>query len=668
MKKIVLGVVFGLVAIFSQGQFKYCTEDLFPAEGDNRLWGFRNLFGEWKTLPLYTKTFPFYGATAIVQQGFKYGVIDCNGKMVIAPEYDEILRFSAGVAWVREGDLWGLINESGEVLLSPRFKTIVDVGRFSDLAWIREGDLWGVYDKFQLKWIYAPKFRVYKSLSREYALIKENGLYGVINCSDSVPLLEPQFTHVAKIAPYKLAVRKDKWGVVNDNGRVFLKCEYDTIRRISKTRLAITKDGKTALVNHRAKVLTPSIYDWIENFEESRALCRKAELYGFLNLSGEEIIPCLYKEASVFRQGRAIVKSDEQTLLLDQQGKVMVTGDEIIPLKHAQLYFVKNKGKGVVVDANGEAISKHNFSDLRDDGLSYYRVKKQQNWSIWDSEKDTVYGAFEKIEAPFAGEYTVVDNKLWGVSDKKGRLILSPKYESVESAFVGNNAVVYKVNLSIKFNLVENDKLLFDQWYDQLITVNNNEIIAKRKGKYGIIDLKESTLLKPKYATIKAFVGSSKFVSVVDKKGKSALYTSKGKAQSDFVFTEIDYLKADYFVVKQDGKYGVLTTKGEQIIACLYDKVHDFDGTYFVIENDGKYGFCDRKGRVKISPKYDEIRNFVDDIAVVRLGENWGAINRRGELVLPIEYRLGKSDTHNFVLIGADRDFEIDADVVEVLK
>ena len=668
MKKFLLIFLSAFVVSTSFGQFKYCDEDLFPAKGDNRQWGFRNLFGEWKVLPLYTKTYRFYGATAIVQQGLKYGVIDCFGKMVLAPEYDEIKNFIAGVAWVRSGDLWGLINENGKVVLAPKFKEVVDVGKFSDIAWIRKGEKWGVFDKFQLKWIYEPHFRVYKILSREYALVKEDGKFGIINCSDSVPVYEPQFSNVAKIAPYKLAVKLgDAWGVIKDNGTLLIPIEYDTITRLSKVKLVVEKNGLKGIVDFRGRKLTKKIYTELDFYENKRALCKRDGKYGFLDYKGREVIPCIYDRAGAFANNVAIVSEGSRQLLIDVYGEVKVQSSQILRFtNHDLLALYENKW--AIHDFDGVAINDEQFDNIvTDDPTKGIRIKSAGKWYLFDPIYKTKSSAFDSILAPYAGNYVVKSNGYYGLIDTDGKLTVRAKYEKLAYAGLFENKQCYYFSLGNIKGLVSIGSREVVSGEYQSIKIVGEGVIVSSKEKFGLLSGKEKTVLKPKYDQILSFAGNSNELAFL-KKGKYALANIKGKLLSEFAFENINALGADYFVITKGGKVGVVNKIGTIVFAPIYDSIRYFDGKYFCMEKDGKLGFVDRKGRLVIKPKFDDTRMFVDDIAVAQVNGEWGAINRRGAWIVEPRYGLAHGKNCNYLLVGGDRDFEVTGVVVEILK
>src|SRR5436190_3078399 len=90
-----------------------CPDDLVPKYGENKMWGYANLFGQWVIEPSYTKVSPYIENKAVVMKGLSYGVIDCEGNVVLAPQYEKLTNFRFGKIWAMKNGLWGLLNDKG---------------------------------------------------------------------------------------------------------------------------------------------------------------------------------------------------------------------------------------------------------------------------------------------------------------------------------------------------------------------------------------------------------------------------------------------------------------------------------------------------------------------------------------------------------------------------
>ncbi|OOS23657.1 WG repeat-containing protein [Moraxella pluranimalium] len=75
----------------------------------------------------------------------KVGMVNRQGKTVIAFDYEDVNAFSEGLAAIKQNDKWGYINKNGQIVINPQYD---DVGFFSDgMAWVSLNDQVGIIDK-----------------------------------------------------------------------------------------------------------------------------------------------------------------------------------------------------------------------------------------------------------------------------------------------------------------------------------------------------------------------------------------------------------------------------------------------------------------------------------------------------------------------------------------
>jgi hypothetical protein len=71
-------------------------------------------------------------------------------------------------------------------------------------------------------------------------------------------------------------------------------------------------------------------YEWIDLFHEDRAVVCDGENMGYINRWGEECIPIIYAHVTEFSEGRAFAIKEEQTLLINREGKTICAYDDTL--------------------------------------------------------------------------------------------------------------------------------------------------------------------------------------------------------------------------------------------------------------------------------------------------------------------------------------------------
>lgn len=114
-----------IVKSFSDGlQFGSFQEGMLAVkEGD--YWGFMNNKGQWTIFPQFVNPKPPVFseglAAALEPTSNQYGFIDKTGRWVIEPVFDEVNDFSEGLASARLGFKWGVLDNKGTIVIPFSF-------------------------------------------------------------------------------------------------------------------------------------------------------------------------------------------------------------------------------------------------------------------------------------------------------------------------------------------------------------------------------------------------------------------------------------------------------------------------------------------------------------------------------------------------------------------
>ena len=190
----------------------------------------------------------------------------------------------------------------------------------------------------------------------------------------------------------------------------------------------------------------------------------------------------------------------------------------------------------------------------------------------------------------------------WGYADKKGRIIISGKYDLAEG-FQSDLGLAKVYVGTLRHGTIEDE------------------------GKWGLIDKTGKEIVPCKYDKIRNFNDGLAEVYI----GKLYNGTSVG------------------------GKFGFIDSIGVEIVPCRYDYVQNFSeglaavnigGEFgFMRENNlysfsgGKWGYIDRTGEEVIPFEYDSADEFSEGKARVTISENGitkeGYINKTGKFIAP---------------------------------
>ncbi len=662
MNKVIISIFFTLTSVFSLAQGHSCKEDLFPMKEKNRMYGYVNILGDWKVNPIFTRTFPFHGKTAIVQQGLKFGAISCEGKVIIQPIYDEIKPFKVGVSWVRVKDKWGLVSDDGKVLLEAIFFEIKEVSRFSAMTWIKQGLVWGLYNIQKREFVYEPQFDGVQALNDNISLVKKEGKSGFINNQNGEYLIKPTYRTVLKIAPYIMTVEEGgKWGVINDNGQKVLPVVYDTIKKVKPNRLLLKSNNKYALASFHGKKITKGFYDDIQEFKGGAFRVKRKGKYGFINLKGRVVIPLVYDTATYYKNRTCIVKKGKEYFIISTKNRKLTKQTyQKIKRSENQNYFVaKNDTGWAFLDLYAQKNDASYFEEIKnEDNSARVRVKKNEKWGYYNSQT-------EKMIIP--AEYTILTkynrgftfglkNNLWGALDSDGNTRIPHEYESIVTDSL-NNQMIFEVQKNGNYGIINiKNRIILPLEYQKLRIIDSKKLMAAQKNKSFLID-QQGNVLSKKYNEIDLVSQDTLapiYPLVVTKKHKKAFLSANGELLFKPIYEEIQWLAKNLYKVKVDGKWGLIDNKGNIKVSFLYNDLTQYDELFIIAQKNGKWGYINEKGVERIKFVYNQVKPFKGQVACVQKNGKWGVIDKRGKEVIPCEYEILLEKNHKRYLFKGD--------------
>ena len=572
-----------------------CKEDLIPQQGDNRMFGYINLFGEWKVIPFYDRVFPFQGNIVIVLKGKKYGLLNCEGKVVLRPEYDEIKSFTNGYAWVLREDKWGIIDYTGELILQPEYDEVEDVSRFSDFAWVKKNNVWGVFSKKTKKFIHEPIYASYKMLNADFSLVKNpSGLLGIINYQLPNPVITPQFQSATKVISNALEVKKEgKVGLLSDKGEYLTAVKYDSIKRVHQYRLVFYVDGEAFLADEKGEKISKSVYNEIAEYGGGAFRVLKGMNYGFLNYFGTEAIKPQYKESSFFLGGKAIVSLKDSAYIINPKNELLTKGYQDIIRPDGRYFLFKEKDKWGIMDYKLDIKLQPLFDEVfYNDKGNFIRVKSEQGFYIVDlsSFKLVNTSPFQELK-PFDSAITIAKKDgVFGVVDTASRVRVPLIYQSVDR--LSNNK--FLVQTEQGFGVCDlRGRVITTLWYSNIVLSEEWPLIVRTKKGYGLLNEKGVEVIVSKYDLIKA-IGEN-FFSL--KKGKkTGVVDVVGKEILPIDFEEIQAFSERFFVVKQGGLWGYVDTRNVVMIPFQFEGASKFIDGKAKVEKNGEVFFVDKRG------------------------------------------------------------------------
>lgn len=252
-----------------------------------------------------------------------------------------------------------------------------------------------------------------------------------------------------------------------------------------------------------------------------------------------------------------------------------------------------------------------------------------------------------------------------GVIDKKGKLLIEPKYLDVFIPNPSKDVFICYEN-SEKFKILNSSgKELFKE-YDDVTALQTSELNLdfekkflrfKKDDKYGLIDYDGNVIVSANYDELTSLKNKPGEI-LAKKKDKVGVLNSNGEIKIEIKYDSIigdeyyndetGYSKTGYIVGNKENSgflYGYLNNYGEKVLNIKFEsisrvlKYNDDNNSYLIVMSNGKKGVYKNSKKI-IEQKYQNI-NYADssEIFIVKRNSNYGVYNLNGKEILPVKYK-----------------------------
>lgn len=435
---------------------------------------------------------------------------------------------------------------------------------------------------------------------------------------------------------YLTVYTEGKWGVINSNGDIIIEPTFDDMIVIPDPTKAIficQSNVNLEEGSYSSKAIDNNSKNLFENYEKVEALqnidnnnivtydtnalkVSNGGKYGLISFTGNELLACEYDSINPLKG----VKNSLVTYKDGKYGLVDNSGNIIIENKYTEIMPLTNRYEDgyVVKDENG------NY------GLINY------------NKKQILECTYSKIE-------NITSNNLYVVTENGNKEIVSEGGE-----------------VKLTYN------------YEEIVSINRDNIIVKNNSKYGIINISGDTLIEPTYEDM-SYISEENYIARKD--GKYGIINIANEVKVNFTYTNIIYMQEENFIQadREDGLSDLMDTSFNIKVTGIISEINVTDGylkvrvnneykyytlsleeksskdilssnTLFLDKKDGKYGLVDKNGIVIVDYIYDDATEQNDyGYAAVKSNGKWGAIDQTGKVVVSPSYDLAQNTVISFI-------------------
>lgn len=375
-------------------------------------------------------------------------------------------------------------------------------------------------------------------------------------------------------------------------------------------------------------------------FKHGIAIIKTYHGTGLINVQGGWVLEPKYDDIDhlrgfdVFRFHRAVATryQDGQiySALIDRAGK------EIIPLTQGMLSPIFNS-KPVyaltvfdstddtrmqmgIYDGDGRAVMPvQNQLIMADDHGEIAKVcRADKGCALFDSDIRfiTDWMADDQDSTLYYGDglIAVKQHGKYGYIDTESKSIIKPMYNDAQAFVQG----VAAVQLGDAWHLIDKNNQPISKPYDDLIRYDDRLYIAKKSGKYGMIDHDGKVVQPLIYDDIKNHIAGDGLLAV-KRHGLWGFMDHNAKIIIEPQYQAVNYFADGLAAVKKNHQWGFINLHNQMVIDFIYDEplkdgdLLEFSQAYAVTDGviavvkGGKWGIIDTQGVAKTDFIYDEI-------------------------------------------------------------
>lgn len=288
---------------------------------------------------------------AVACENEKCGIIDGSGKVVVEPKYDLLFSMADGYYVSSLDEKWGLLNAKGEEVIPAQYDGLVSsylgegdwddstAAFVNDVIPAMKDEKWGLINK---------ENKVVVPFEYEYILPVVDTPFVIVQKDEKMALLDSQSgaikipfeyvhlhhegnalfsaaTEVVDDESNKNNAVKTVWRLLDSDGKSLINQDYEYITSVNDELFAVnSKDGLSQLFNRKGEAIGDK---WVYISSEKAGpmvVKDKAGKYGLINQQGEVVLSPRYDDVLSMNHGRLLVEQRGKTQLVDEKGCVLI--------------------------------------------------------------------------------------------------------------------------------------------------------------------------------------------------------------------------------------------------------------------------------------------------------------------------------------------------------
>ncbi len=706
-------------------------DDFFPKNNNNDLYIVckDNKFGMLKNNKIILKIeyddIKINRKCVVFNKNGEKGIADLNGKIKIKHFYCDFKILNDDFfTTINTENKKGIININGKEIIAPTYREIIPTNN-NNIFYVASYNF-ELLSNNDLNRMYYKK-KINKKLIKG-SVKKQYYKFGLINSSREILLdtlyynfeIEKNLNFSKNNIKIPIADSTTLVLAFEEDGQLIYKTKYKnyiSVRiREEKGMWRLNKiKNKWGLFSTGGIKITDYIYDkYWKNYLGNKNLTLTAieeqneypNCYGIINEKKFKVVlpaeyPVINLEDFKITSIARCFSSYGRAALITKKGELLRKCGFIGDFKK-NYTRINNGGKITYFGHKQELISKNKKYTLQVPGFSYEGLSsyfsslafcKKGKWGVIDSMGNLIVEAKYKFLQKYFNNVFIAEKKSgkWGVISHDNSVKVNFEFDEIRHFYADTTKKTwakipyYKVKIKNKWGVIDSvGNIIIEAEFNEINYVYNNGIffITKKKLKnsiFGYIDSNSYVKIKHKFYGAGEFK-NGRAVIKIDRHNYN--YINKcGELISEINFRKANDFSENLASVKTKGGWGFIDTTGNFIIEPKFGITGNFNnGLTFIpirvkfffglIKAKTLYCFINKNKEVIIKPKFKSCRDFFNGLAVVKKDKYYGIIDTSGKFVLRPKYKEIKFDkeANNFILMNKDKEYAmINSDIEFVI-
>ncbi len=442
----------------------------------------------------------FYKSLAIVYQDHRQGLIGRDGSIKLETKYSTIKITSEGSVVAQLPNEWLLIDEKNETMkriFADELKPIND--RFI----VRKGNFFGVIDR-EWNTVIAVEYDQLLETESGIFLAKRNTKFGVVNGNDQTVIPFVFDSLIAEQNNYRAFSKNFGWQLLDANGKILTTKFYHQIFLKNDWGFPAKSKGFSGMIDDKGREFMACVFDSIALPVQGLLAVKFKGNYGIVNTNEDWRVAPQPFPLTVINATRYVLHQPNNNFVKSLDGNSLYFSP--YPLRFAQDYFIEKLPDGTEKKINyeGQIVQRtqvpENIEEIFHESEGLRGIKKNDRFGFVDQQgRLRIANRYDSIGEFHEGLAAIKLIGKWGFVNAHDQIVINPNYDG-PSYFENGKAIVAR-NKKLGA-ITKNGDLILPLRYDAVQRFSENGFLLITAALCGLANEQGNVLIEPRFASL----------------------------------------------------------------------------------------------------------------------------------------------------------------------